>query len=182
MLKNFTSRARWSAAEGGTRHFDHDADLDVGIELGAFLAQFPAAFIENGVGASQFFNAGDHWIHDAHISNSRRAEDGSQLRLEDLRVLQAEANCSATKKRILLMLQFQAFRGFVSSDVQSSDDDRIGSGSLGDEAIVLVLLGFIGRLAAVQVEKLRPIKSDTFGAACPRRRRVPRAVQCSRKG
>ena len=69
----------------GAGHFDHDAHLDVRIEGCPFLLQFAAAFIENGVGAAQFSDAGDHRIHDAHVANRRRPQDGPQLRLEDIR-------------------------------------------------------------------------------------------------
>ena len=149
----------------GAGHLDHDSHLDVGIELRAFPPQLATAFVQNGIGAAQFFQARNHRVHHTNVPDRRRSENGAQLRFENLRMLQTIADRPATEERILLVLQLEALRRFVAADIEGADDDRMGLGPLGDEAVIFELFLFIGRLGPIQIEKFGSIKPDSLRAA-----------------
>ena len=89
--------------DGGARNLDHGADFHLLVEGNAFRAQLLAAFLEHGIGAAQFIHAGDHRIHHADVPNDAGAQDRAELHLENLRLLEAEADGAPAEEGIQLL-------------------------------------------------------------------------------
>ena len=136
MLKNLTFAGEMGRGKRRAGHLDHDSHLDVGIELRAFPPQLATAFVQNGIGAAQFFQARNHRGHHTNVPDRRRSENGAQLRFENLRTLQTIADRPATQERVLLVLQLEALRRFVAADIEGADDDRMGRDRSGDQAVI----------------------------------------------
>ena len=66
------------------------------------------ALLEHGVGLAQLLHARDHRVHHAHVAHRARAQDGAELRLEDIEPLQAEADRPPAEEGIELLGQIAA--------------------------------------------------------------------------
>ena len=92
-------------------------------------------------------------------------EDGAKLRLEDLRIIQAKADCTTSQERVFLMAQIEAISRLVSSDVERADDDSMWCDSFGHMPVHGILLLLIGRDCSVEVKKLGPVKTDPLSSS-----------------
>ncbi len=146
-------------------HFDHDADGHFLVERVALLAQFGLALFEQFVGLPHLFQPADERVHQLHVAERARAQDRTQLHLENIRVLQTKADGAATQKRVQLGRQVQVADGLVPAEVERADDDRVRQHLARHLTIVFVLFLLVGQAGFVQVEKLRPVQTHAFRAA-----------------
>ena len=91
-------------------------------------------------------------------------EDGTQLCLEDLGIIQAEADSSAAQERVFLMTEIEALGRLVPSDVERADDDSMRGDPLGHMTVHGVLLLLIGRYRSVEIEELGSVEADAISS------------------
>ncbi len=99
----------------------------------------------------EFVHARNHRVHDANVTQGRGPKNGSKLGLENIGILKAEPDGTASQEGVFLFLKPKALGELVTSDIESADDDGMRFCALGDEAVVLKLLLLIGRLLAVEI-------------------------------
>ena len=87
--------------EGGTGDFDHHADLHGFVEGDLGFAEFLATTFEDGVGLTEFGEAGDHGVHEADPAVGGGAEDGSELGLEDIWKGEADPDGAPAEEGVL---------------------------------------------------------------------------------
>jgi len=100
----------------------------------------------------------DHRIHHAHPSKRAGPEDGPQLLLEQLRVLQQRR--IARKPRNGLVPSWwvspgNALQRFVAAQVERANDHGVGRKGRDDRPVARKLLVFAGQSRGIQVEILR---------------------------
>ena len=92
------------------------------------------------------------------------AEDGPELRPEQVSAAQHYSNAAPTELRIGLFANFDVRNGLVAADVQRADDERARTKRLGDRAICDELLLFARCGFAPQKQELGAQQADAFGA------------------
>ncbi len=86
--------------ECGAGNLDHRADFHLLVERLALGAQLGAALLEHDIRAAHFVDARDHRVHHADIADGAGAEDGAELRLEDIGPLEAEPDGAPAEEGI----------------------------------------------------------------------------------
>ena len=82
----------------GTGNFDHRAHLRLFADIDLRRAQLFLALIQDRYCAPQLIDAGDHREHYFHIAERAGAKNGTQLRFENIDVLQAKTDSAPAKK------------------------------------------------------------------------------------
>ncbi len=149
------------------RHFDHDADRNVGNRQAARAQRFRGPR-HGAARRSQLVEAGNERKHDAQRAVRGGAQQGAQLRLEDLVERQAEADAAQSERRAGPFNAGVFDRQLRFADVERADGHAPPGRTLeeppvGDE---LRLLGERA-LSAAGEQELGPEKPDAFGAALP---------------
>ena len=91
-------------------------------------------------------------------------ENGAELRLEDFRISQAEANGPATQKRIFLLTNIETFGRLVPANIQCANDRALRSNCFCNLAGDLILLFLIRWGRPSEVEKFRAVEADPISA------------------
>ena len=148
-------------------HFDHRADAN-GVVVGdAVFVELRLDVAEDHRGRDKLVDAAHHRIHDRHIPEGRGAEQGPQLRAENVGVGKEIAYRAVAKEGIGL-LRGNAPHKLVAADVERADRYRAAVGksrcefrrvAVGDELLLL------GRLhLAVEPEVLAAVETDAASA------------------
>ena len=153
------------------RNLDHAAHFHLLVKLHLAFPEFLLRFFQNCIGARQLVHAADHRIHHAHPSKRAGPEDGPQLLLEQLRVLQAEADRPEAQKRIGLVVgqPGNALQRFVAAQVERANDHGVGRKGRDDRPVARKLLVFAGQSRGIQVEILRAKESNSLRLRVPHR-------------
>ena len=144
MLKNWQCCARMSAVA---------AALGISIMLPTSIfsskrsprcAQLLLGLLQHGVGPRQLLHAADHRIHHAHLAERAGPQDGAELLLEHLRVLEAEADRPEAEEGVRLVVDQagDALQRLVAAEVERADDhrlrrERLGHGLVGGKLLLL---------------------------------------------
>ena len=150
--------------ERGGGDFDHGADFDVSAVGNALRRELVFAFLQDGIGGTEFVDLRHHGIHDADVAMNGGAEDGAELGFENFRLREAEPDGAATEEGIVFRRLVGDVHEFVAADVQGADDDAVGRAFFGDFAVGLILLVLAGRAGTMEEEKLGAEKADALGA------------------
>src|SRR5581483_4996386 len=103
----------------------------------------------------------DHGKHDFYVADCAGAENGAQLRFEEVDVLKAKTDSTPAKERVQLVGDIHcAWREFVAPKIKCSDNQRIGPDALRDFSIRFQLFVFRWQGTAIQIKELRAIESD----------------------
>lgn len=79
---------------------------------------------QQGLCLAELIHGADHRVHDAHVAIGSRAENGAQLRPEDLRMAERHADGAEAEEGIVLMRQLERRQLLVAADIQRADDER----------------------------------------------------------
>ncbi len=149
----------------GGRRLDHDAQLRLPPVGDALPVQFrhdlpadPAAFLH-------FPERGDHREQDGDVAEGGGAVDGAQLRAEDLRPAQANADGAQAHGGIRLGRQIKIRDLLVRADVQRADDDRFSLHGGGHRPVGPKLLLLRRAVRGPQIEEFRAEQTDALSVA-----------------
>ena len=139
-------------------------------------------FLEHGHRSAQFLQARDHGKHDLYIAHGAGAENGAQLRFENVLILKTKPDRAPAKERVQLIADVRCTSSqFIAAQIKSSNDQRIRTYALGNLSVDFVLLVLAWQGFAVQIEKLGAIKSDSLRAVGCNRIDVFRKLDICRK-
>ena len=166
----------------GGRGFDHRAQGHVGAAQAA-----PAARSVRGL-ARQDASDLAHLVdrrhereQDAHVGMRRSAQERAELRDEDLRALQAQAQAAEAQNGIRLGPLEHFVEVLLASQVEGADDDGMRRHAIGEVAIGPVMVVFVGQAPAPARRRGTP--SGTARSRARRsasRRRPRRGTRCWR--
>ena len=123
------------------RNFDHGAGFHFFSDVDFGSAQFFLALIQDRHRLAQFFQPGNHWEHNFDVANSAGAENGAQLRFEDIDVLETKTDGAPAKKRIQLVANIdRPGCQLITAEVECANDQRMRQDLLCHFAICFVLL------------------------------------------
>ena len=91
-----------------------------------------------------------------------------QLRLEQLRMTEAEPESPASQEGVRLAGGTQVRNGLVAADVERADGEPAAFERVGDRGVDVELLVFVGWLGAVEEEELGAEEADAVGAVSHR--------------
>ena len=111
---------------------------------------------------------GDHRQHRLDRVLGGHAQDRAQLRGEDLRALEREADAAHAEERVGLGRHGQRRQRLVGAGVERAHDERPAVERHGDLAQGLDLLVLVGQLRAVEEEELGAQQADALGAQLDR--------------
>ncbi len=127
-------------------------------------AQLGGRLVQQRARLCHLLTGGDHREHDVDLAVQRRSQDRPQLRLEELRHGQRDANGTPAQERIGLGRQLQVGRWLVAADVQRADHHRPAGHRFGHGSVDLILLLLGGRRETILEEKLGAQQADPFRA------------------
>ena len=143
----------------GGGSFDHDTDLDL-TDLLALGDKLLTALLEDLLRVLDLAHGNDHREHDADLAVSSGSEQGSELSLEDVVLLQADTDSAVTERWVILLGKVEVVSLLVGADIEGSDDDLLAAHDLGD-ALVDSELFVLGREGlGVEINELGAEKSD----------------------
>ena len=120
-------------------------------------------FLEHGHGAAQFIQPRDHGKHEFYVAHGAGAENGAQLSLENILVLETKPDRAPTKKRVQLIGDVcHALSQFIAAEIKRPNDQRMRTDTLCHLSVGFVLLVLAWQSFAVQIKKLGTIKSDSL--------------------
>ena len=129
------------------------------------MTGFLAAFFQDLARLTQFFQSGNHRKHHLHVADRAGSNNRAQLRLKDVHVLEAKTKGAPAEKRIQFVAHVRrANRELIATEIERANDQRIRMHPFGDLSVNLILLLFGRKGVTINVEKLRPIKSDSLRA------------------
>ena len=163
--EEFDAAGEGFSGDGGGRDLDHGADFEVFLEAGAFLAELGFEFFDQGIGLIEFFDAGDHGVHELDVAFDAGAKDGAKLDAKDLAFLQTEADGAPAQERIHLLGHLQMGEELVPAQIERADDDGLRFEGGGDPAIGLNLFLFARERVAIDEEIFGAEQPDALGAA-----------------
>ena len=164
------------AHQHGRGRFDHDADLDVIAEGNAFLRQFLLHTLTHLLGFLHFPHARNHREHDAQLAERGSPEQRTQLRMEDLGPVQADAQRTVAHGRVLFLRQIEITDLLVCANVQRPDHDFLPSHIAQRLLIGLELVILRGIVVAIQVQEFTPEQADAAGVVCEHCRNIVRGA------
>ena len=126
------------------------------------LLQLILAFLVDCLGLTQFSQSCDHWEHDLNGTKFRGPNQGAQLRLEDVRPVQADSNCPVAQERVHLFGQRQVVQRLVATNVQRPHDDRLALHAHDCFFVGFKLLVFGWQVIAAHVQEFRPKQADAI--------------------
>src|SRR4030095_2704801 len=99
----------------------HHANFKFVVERMAFSAQLAPAFIDDLQAASHLIEAGDHREHHLDVRPNACSQDGAQLGLENVEVLETKTNRPPAEKGVQLVAILDAVRNLVAPATKSTD-------------------------------------------------------------
>ncbi len=162
--------------DGSGRRFDHDADFHVLIIGNAFFIQFLTDFIEDFFAPLYFPDGNDHREHDGNLAISRSAQEGAELRLEEVDAGQADADSPHAHSRVFFRVELEVVDFLIGADIQGTDDDGFAAQSFGRLFIGFELLVFCRIIAAFEIEKFTAEEADAFGIVGQDLRQIARVA------
>ena len=109
---------------GGCRDLHHHADLHR-AGRNALRLQRLLLLTQQGLCLAELIHGADHREHNAHVAIGSRAENGAQLRPEDLRMAERHADGAEAEEGIVLMRQLERRQLLVAADIQRANDERL---------------------------------------------------------
>ena len=171
-----------ACTDGSAWDFDHRANFDSFSHLDLRAAQLLFAFLEHADGAAQFIQPRDHRKHDLDIAHGAGAENGAQLRFENVLILETKPDSAPAKERVQLIADVHCTSSqFIAAEIKCSNDQRIRTYALRNLSVGFVLLVLAWQGFAIQIKKLGAIKSDSLRAVGGNRIDVLRKFDICRK-
>ena len=127
-----------------------------------------ARLVEQRARRAHLGQRGDHREHHLDRVLGGDAQDRAQLRGEDLRALEREADAAHAEERVGLGRHGQGRQRLVGAGVERAHDERAAVERHGDLAQGLDLLVLVGQLRAVEEEELGAQQADALGAQLDR--------------
>ena len=151
--------------DGGGWNFHHDAHRDVLVKGDVLAAQFLLGLFQEFLGLEQLFDPGYHREHDGGVAVMAGPQDSTQLGLEDVGLLEAEADGAQAHYRVDFFLDFpQGGKQLVAAEVQGTDDGIVRADRLDHILVGLEMVLLAGDILTVEVEKFGAVQADTLGA------------------
>ena len=146
----------------------HDADLDILVELVALFAQLGLADLDELLDGTDLLDAGDHGNHDLDVAERARTQQGAELDLVLIGVIEAVADGAVTHEGVLFLHELEIRDLLVAAHVERTDDDRIALQGNSDLAIRVELLLLGGQRLGVHEEELGAEQADSLGIVLER--------------
>ncbi len=146
----------------GGGQLDHDTDGHLGIIFHAFAPQFSLGLSEPRLGLSHFLDARNHREHQRNIAVGRCSQNGAQLRLEQLRILQAETDGTQAHGRVCLVELAVGRDELIRSQVKGTENHLLGRHDGGKVDVLFSQFLFARQLGPIQVGVLGPVQSNPF--------------------
>src|SRR6185369_17466070 len=116
--------------------------------------------------------ARNHREEDADTAERAGAQDRAELRLEDVRQLERDADRAPAEEGVLLAREVQVARILVGPDVERADGDRLAVELAHEAGIYLVLLLLVGEVAIREERELGAIEPDPVRAVTRDERQI----------
>ena len=123
--------------------------------------KFVLAFLQHRICVHHFFNGNDHGEHNADMSICTCPQKSPELCLQNLFLIQADADCPVSKERIFFLWKLKIIQAFIAADVQSPDGQLTFSQKLSRLSVYIELLFLRWKMVALHVEELTSEKSDS---------------------
>ena len=128
----------------------------------SLVLQLPCHLIHNFPDLLHFLYGNDHGIHDGEIAIFRSAKKRSQLRPENVRLLQADPDCAISHCRIGFLSKLKIICVLVRSDIKSADDHLLTRHGLKHLPVGIELLRLIRKRISADVQELTAEQSDAL--------------------
>ena len=148
-----------------SRHLNHHAKRNLRVERQTFVCQFLARLCCKLLCRTQLLNRRDHGKHDPERSVYAGTVKRPELGLEQLRIIQANADRTITEKRIFFRRDLQHCGRFVSADVQRPYGHRAVLRRLQCSAVDRKLFLLRRQLRPVHIKKLAAEQTNTVSPA-----------------
>ena len=151
--------------EYGGGNLNHHSHIEIRVERFALGMQFCHAFLQQLVGGIEFFNTGNHRVHQLHIAPGTGAEQGAKLGAENILAREAKPNGPPAEERI-------GFRGFskgaayfIRPNIEGAENHRLRRDRLRHALVADMLLLLIRQGVALKEQIFGAEESHALGPA-----------------
>src|SRR5579862_544958 len=160
----------------GRGDLDHDADLHAVAGRLLQAAELPPDLFHDLLGEAHLGQGGDHGDHHLDVAARGGPEDGPDLGLEHVGLLEAEPDGPGAQEGVGLALEGAVVRHLVRAQVEGADDDApVAQEAHGPRVRFLVVL-LRGVEVVPQVEEFGAVEADALGPVGERRRDLLRRL------
>ena len=163
---------------GGDLH--HDANLQIGRRRRPQRGQFTLYLVQPAAHHRHLVIGRDHREHDAQTPARAGAQQGAQLRLDQVRPFGIEADGPRPQEGVVLMPQVDVGQFLVSAHIERARDQRPRPQRLEDGAVDFFLLRLRWRDVTVQIQELRAQQAHAFRAGLDGPPRIGHAANVRR--
>ncbi len=110
----------------------------------------------------------DHRDHDGDLAVDARAQDGLELRQEEILALEADAHGAVAEERVVLMRDVEVRQRLVAADVHRADHAELALAFLDGFLVRLELILLRRDLLTAHEDELRAEEADALGAVVHR--------------
>ena len=162
------------------RHFDHGADLEFRRRRLARADQPVELELDHSLGLDELPGLGDHGDEDLHRPAIGGRQQRPDLRAQQARPVEREAQRAEAHRRVLLGRRAQIRDHLVAADIEQAEDDRLALAQPDRLAIEDDLLADLGQMARDHELQFGAEQPDALGAGVVQHRQIgdqPRIVQ-----
>ena len=144
------------------RSLNHDSLLR-NLVLDFLLFEFCLYLSYDLIDFLNFLCRGDHRIHDGEISVNSCTEKCAKLCFENIFLRQADTDRTISQCRVILIAQVEVIHLFVSTDIQSTDDNLLSCHHLYGLLVSLELFFLRREIIPSKIKKFTSEKADSTG-------------------